>query len=350
MNDSCTIWLPEEEKTESAGKSLAASLYQLPLTILLSGELGAGKTTFIKGFASGLGISSPLSSPTFALEQRYRSPRCGVFRHIDLYRLNEEDSLMLLPSTEEDLGIRCIEWGERVPADRTQGARIDIRLQEAPRDAASLETAGRFLTVAFHDIPLPSSREIAAWRQEVFLSRPVAKHCDAVGKFARFLAERLLRKCVIVRPSALDIAGKVHDLLRFLDFHEGGALEPFHPTIAQERAWGLLKNRFGDLRHEEACAIFLRERKYHALAQMIEVHGILSPPCAGATIEQKVLFYADKRVLGVKVVSLEERFADFRVRYAGGALPEQNDRWYREAKAVESELFPEGPPFTDPHT
>ena len=53
MSDSCSIWLENEQKTTSTGRSLAGTLYSLPLTVLLTGELGAGKTTFLKGFAEG---------------------------------------------------------------------------------------------------------------------------------------------------------------------------------------------------------------------------------------------------------------------------------------------------------
>ena len=71
MTETIEMRLPKAKNTISAGASLAASLYTVPLTLFLKGELGAGKTTFLQGFAEGLGIRERLTSPTYALEQRY---------------------------------------------------------------------------------------------------------------------------------------------------------------------------------------------------------------------------------------------------------------------------------------
>ena len=98
MNDFSSIWLSDAEKTHSAGKSLAHTLYDPQCTILLTGELGAGKTTFLQGFASALGISEPLTSPTFALEQRYQTQNHGELFHLDLYRLSEKQAQELIHS------------------------------------------------------------------------------------------------------------------------------------------------------------------------------------------------------------------------------------------------------------
>jgi tRNA threonylcarbamoyladenosine biosynthesis protein TsaE len=70
-SETTKFWLKDAKMTHNLGASLVRSLHVLPLTILLDGELGSGKTTFLQGFASALGVKEPVSSPTFALEQRY---------------------------------------------------------------------------------------------------------------------------------------------------------------------------------------------------------------------------------------------------------------------------------------
>ena len=101
-----------EEETESAGERLAQSLTAGDV-VLLYGDLGAGKTAFVRGLARGLGAAADeVSSPTFALIQEY-SGRARLY-HVDLYRLDssEADDLGLDDLVCGD-GVVAIEWAER---------------------------------------------------------------------------------------------------------------------------------------------------------------------------------------------------------------------------------------------
>ena len=105
------------EETIAFGRTLAAELLP-PLLILLRGDLGAGKTTLVKGIAEGFGAASAedVTSPTFTLVHEYRGPRAVLF-HIDLYRVDTERELETLGV--DDLiapgNILLIEWGEKFP-------------------------------------------------------------------------------------------------------------------------------------------------------------------------------------------------------------------------------------------
>lgn len=86
--------------------------------LLLSGDLGSGKTTLVQGLGNGLGIEEPISSPTFTLINEYLEGRIPLY-HVDLYRLNPEQvgSLELngyWDGTEAVLGVLAIEWSERM--------------------------------------------------------------------------------------------------------------------------------------------------------------------------------------------------------------------------------------------
>ncbi len=325
ISDTASLWLPDAKFTRSAGVSLATSLYRFPLTIGLSGHLGAGKTTFLQGFLAGLGVEGPVLSPTYALENRYETAY-GELLHIDLYRLNEADAKKLILESEEFTGIRCVEWSDRVDL---QGD-ISIHLAE------ETEKTGRSLTMTFSDISLPKAPEISRWRDEVSLPAHIRRHCDAVADLAEKLGEDLLTRGIIVRPLALRRAAEVHDLFRFIDFHPGAS----HEDIGEEpEQWVEIRKRYIGMRHEEACANFLRSSGYPEIAAIVAVHGLRLPPGDRATIEQKLLYYADKRVIVDKVVTLEERFEDFRRRYSSGEETEHSKIWFAEAKAVEKELF-----------
>jgi tRNA threonylcarbamoyladenosine biosynthesis protein TsaE len=85
------------------------------LVIALTGDLGAGKTQFVKGLARGLGVTARVHSPTFALVNEYAGGRLKLF-HLDLYRL-ETPAQILSAGIEEFLtpdGVSVIEWAEKI--------------------------------------------------------------------------------------------------------------------------------------------------------------------------------------------------------------------------------------------
>jgi tRNA threonylcarbamoyladenosine biosynthesis protein TsaE len=121
-----TLTTHSEADTSAAGEALAAEL--TPGTVvLLFGNLGAGKTAFVRGMAAGLGIDpQEVTSPTFTLVQEYRGGRLPLF-HVDLYRLraNEVDDLGLDEMVGEG-GVTAIEWPDRLPREFDQVVTVRI--------------------------------------------------------------------------------------------------------------------------------------------------------------------------------------------------------------------------------
>ena len=115
MTSETTTNSPEE--TIAYGHALAAELSP-PLLVLLRGDLGAGKTTLVKGIAEGFGAApaDDVTSPTFTLSHEYRSPRVVLY-HIDLYRLDTERELdtLALDDLRTPDSILLVEWGEKFP-------------------------------------------------------------------------------------------------------------------------------------------------------------------------------------------------------------------------------------------
>jgi tRNA threonylcarbamoyladenosine biosynthesis protein TsaE len=104
--------------TESLGEKFGHAA-QSGFVFALSGDLGAGKTQFVKGLARGLGISARVHSPTFTLVNEYGGGRLKLF-HLDLYRL-ETPAQILSAGIEEFLspdGVAVIEWAERLEDGR----------------------------------------------------------------------------------------------------------------------------------------------------------------------------------------------------------------------------------------
>jgi tRNA threonylcarbamoyladenosine biosynthesis protein TsaE len=102
---------PTEAETQAVARKLAALLRPGDV-VLLAGGLGAGKTLFAGGLASGLGVEEPVVSPSFVLVRQYRSGFLPVV-HVDVYRLssiNEFDDLDVFELAAD--GVLVIEWGD----------------------------------------------------------------------------------------------------------------------------------------------------------------------------------------------------------------------------------------------
>jgi tRNA threonylcarbamoyladenosine biosynthesis protein TsaE len=99
------------DETKEIAKNLAIQLSAGEI-VLLSGDLGSGKTVFAKGFAEGLGINQDITSPTFTIMNCYDN----ILNHFDLYRLNSIDELLAVGAEEELYGdkISLVEWPEIV--------------------------------------------------------------------------------------------------------------------------------------------------------------------------------------------------------------------------------------------
>jgi tRNA threonylcarbamoyladenosine biosynthesis protein TsaE len=127
------------EATERAGAELAAGLRPGDV-VLVSGELGAGKTTFVRGALRALGVTGPVTSPTFVVGVAYEGVG-GPLAHLDLYRLGgmgDEDPGLLDPFFAPD-AIAFVEWPERAPgAWPEERVRRHVHLEHAGGDAREI--------------------------------------------------------------------------------------------------------------------------------------------------------------------------------------------------------------------
>ena len=126
-----------EDETAAVARALAGALNAGDV-LLLSRNLGAGKTAFVRGLAAGLGINpDDVSSPTFTLVHEYRGGRLTLY-HVDLYRLEplEVDDLGLEELVSSG-GIVAIEWAERWRG-RPDDA-IEVRIEDRGEDRRAIE-------------------------------------------------------------------------------------------------------------------------------------------------------------------------------------------------------------------
>jgi tRNA threonylcarbamoyladenosine biosynthesis protein TsaE len=130
-----------EAETTRAGRDLASRL-QSGSVVLLIGDLGAGKTAFVRGLAEGLGVQpEEVSSPTFTLIQEYRGGRVRLL-HVDLYRLDDPREIEELGL--EELGVdsvMAIEWAEKLP--RSVAGALEIHIQHGEGDTRTIRYSER---------------------------------------------------------------------------------------------------------------------------------------------------------------------------------------------------------------
>ena len=131
------------EQTEELGKAVADAILEdtsLPRFVALFGDLGVGKTAFVRGFTQTVAPNARVKSPTFALVNEYKGERCSVF-HFDMYRIEDEDELYSIGFYDyaSRNGICLTEWSEnilsslpeeyiRVEITKNDGENTDSRL------------------------------------------------------------------------------------------------------------------------------------------------------------------------------------------------------------------------------
>ena len=142
--DSLTLSTQSADETEALGRALAA-LLPVGALVALRGELGAGKTCFVRGVVSAYGKPEAVSSPTFTLVNEY--PGKILVRHLDLYRLGGLEEIIDLGFEElfdPREGIALVEWAEKAEC-LLPGRRVDVRLDHVYEDERRIELVNRSL-------------------------------------------------------------------------------------------------------------------------------------------------------------------------------------------------------------
>ncbi|HLG25943.1 MAG TPA: tRNA (adenosine(37)-N6)-threonylcarbamoyltransferase complex ATPase subunit type 1 TsaE [Candidatus Gracilibacteria bacterium] len=278
--------------------------------VCLKGDLGSGKTVFAKGFAAGLGVREKnIKSPTYTFIRQYRLKR-GYLFHFDFYRIEEPDELM-----ETDLrdifSLKkkwvVIEWPERVakllPAERT-----DITMEY-------VNAKERLVTLKLAAALRPDIKKI--WQKHKVPGN-IRRHMKKVADVAEYIGERVNQRnprqpvdIELLRESAL-----LHDILKLI------------PK--------------GD--HAEAGARELKREGFPEHAAIIAKHGFNSLSASKkekrpATWEEKILYYADKRVKHDAIASVKERLEDGRKRYfPDGKIPAGDGLVVKKLYKLEREI------------
>lgn len=298
-------------------------------SVLLTGELGSGKTHFSKGIANGLGVNSVIKSPTYVYVNSYRleelrfkpapvSTGRGIkdlrLYHYDLYRFEPGDdigSIGLEETIDDESALNVIEWAERLTSI-------------TPRNAVFVDfTSGdsefqRNITMRFVRRGQVLSDQIEAFYEEWVTPMHVRRHMKKVTQVAMQMATEFVKNGVPVNTDLLYSACMLHDLARVCDFNTLDK-KHFDEEVTAEKwsTWTQMRERYQGRHHADIATDFFREKGYPDTAELIRLHRSLNlvlDPDAYTSLESKLIYYADKRVKHEEIVSLAERFRDGRVR------------------------------------
>jgi len=163
------------------------------------------------------------------------------------------------------------------------------------------------------DCGLPTRKECLALLAEYHVPQHIVSHSKAVAKLAVFLAQRLNKNGATVDIELLEKACLLHDLLRVHDFKESD-YKNFERNLPEgkKEKWRQVRAKYKQTDHEQAAHEILK-KKYQALALTIRRHrymALLDEKDKPESWEEKLLYYADKRVMHDKIVPLKERLAE----------------------------------------
>ncbi|MDY3862651.1 MAG: tRNA (adenosine(37)-N6)-threonylcarbamoyltransferase complex ATPase subunit type 1 TsaE [Eubacteriales bacterium] len=146
MENLLTVRTQSAAETEAVGAELAKKMLEdpsIPPFVALYGDLGAGKTAFVRGFASVVAPGVTVRSPTFALVNEYRAKPRPIF-HFDMYRISGEDDLLSIGFYDylDRPGICLVEWSENIPyALPDDYIRVEIRKDDPDKPDSRALTA-----------------------------------------------------------------------------------------------------------------------------------------------------------------------------------------------------------------
>ncbi len=278
--------------------------------LLLYGELGTGKTTLTQMFASCLDIKEKIKSPTYTLMQKYKLKDGRSFYHLDLYRLTDIDEILGIGYEEiiaDMKNIIVIEWADRIGNQDKPKNRLDVFLNVHGENQRDVE-----LSIVREN--RMREEDIQALLNEFQTPQNVRRHCEMVTQVALELGTKLVEKGEIISLGFLYEAAMLHDLVRLIDFNELKK-ENFSEEISDEKwaLWQKLRKKYKGQHHAKVAQEILIKHGRPEIAEIIRKHCtscILSKSREEELItwEDKLLYYADKRVKHTNIVSVQERF------------------------------------------
>ena len=284
--------------------------------IFLFGELGSGKTTFIKGLAAGIDLNLNIKSPTF---QRlieipfFLNQENWTLAHFDIYRKADQNLWQILQEKIKDQKtLTIIEWSQNLPCNFSfPQKRIEIYFDHQNN------INKRKILVKFFDPEVPTKKQAFDIIEEFKTPLHVIAHQKGVLKVAYFLGQKILKQGFLLDLNLVNIASFLHDFVRIINFPNLD-FSKFKEkiTFSKKAIWEKVRNDFKNQHHALAAADILQQRNFSSCAQVVAAHrSKRTLENKEMTLEEKIVYLADKKILHDRLVSLSERFRDGAIRH-----------------------------------
>ena len=318
-------------ETIQLGKKLASRLNGGDI-VLFYGELGSGKTHFIKGIAEGLGISMTIKSPTYAYVNRFKIEdsrlKINDLSHYGLYRFGEGAVLSSIgyDETLEDPGaINVVEWADRLGDNVPRRyIKVDFETINGSRTEPGASGYGenkRKIHIEFIGPSIPNEQVIHQLYDDWATPKHVRAHIKQVANVAIQMAEAYVKRGEIINLNLLYAASMLHDISRVCDF-KTLERDNFKEDVTDEKwkKWESCRLEYKGIHHADIAHEQLAKLGFPEVAELVRLHrslNIIDEPESYDTLEKKILYYADKRAKHDEIVDLKERFRDGKERYGG---------------------------------
>jgi len=330
--------------------------------ILLKGEVGSGKTTFSRFFSEYLQIES--NSPTFSILEtgsvfNEKINKTINIIHADFYRASQERSAELLDeylenyqvssrennnSNSDDINIYLLEWiDEELKQEFFYEQNIPVIEIEFTHDFSSAESKNN-TTREFRDIEIifknaQSISVIEAKKLHNIYMTPlhVQDHIELVRKIAVFCAKKIAENNSAIDIELVEAAAILHDCVRYVDFpklptnsEDAEQIKFYKPeeNITNEKCdfWAKIKEEYRTVHHAFAMQDILDKMNFEATGQVVKSH-FTGDICRKSefSLEELCVYYADKRAMHNKFVTVQERLIDGAKRYPSTQSRHTND-------------------------
>jgi len=279
--------------------------------LFLFGDIGIGKTTFLKGFSKGVGVEEHINSPTFALVSEYPiyKNKFGLttFSHLDIFRV-DGNSVLALPEIFEKLEdprvALALEWAEKLPKSIFPESRIEIRMTVKTTDES------RDADIIFFDAEVPDDKSIRMMLDECAVPMNIRKHTALVTKIATLIAKKLIGKRFPVNLDLVRASALLHDCLWVCE-HPELVREEFPEDTSDETwaIWQKLHEKYADENSLRGCEKFLREKGYGSTADVVKNYQA-DDLYHDLTFEEKCLLLGKSYVQNDQVIALSERLKE----------------------------------------
>ncbi len=297
------------EDTKNIAKMFCENIYPFS-NILIYWEMWAWKTSFVSFLLSHIWVKQKVKSPSYSLSHNYKADFSEIW-HYDLYRLNNTKKLYEIDEHffSEDLVI-C-EWAERLSIKPNN--RIEIYI----KNTNDLSSTQRKFEFKFYWSSL-SEEKIKDLFGKYNTPKHILKHINSVTEIADTVANSLIKKWILIDKDLVHTWAMLHDILRYIDFKWWLIREkiPYDCSDEDFDFWCKISNDFKWIHHACAAWNILDKMWYKEIWNVIKAHRSGQIFKWFNTIEEKIVYYADKRVLHDKKVSLDERLADAKIRYS----------------------------------